>query len=104
VLLLAVEDDPHPPAGGAGADGVHRAEDVREVLALVVGAAAPHDHHVLQGAVVERARVDRPGVEEIRGPERLALHTLPLPPCHVPGGLDVVVAIQEQRRRSLRSR
>ena len=41
VLFLAVEDDLDLPPGGAGTDRVHRAEDVREVLALLSAPPRP---------------------------------------------------------------
>src|SRR5882724_5984878 len=73
------------------------------MLALVVGAATGHQHHTVQRLLVERPRADRPAVEEVRGHERFALHTLPLPARDVAGGLAVVVAVEQERRGVSRS-
>jgi hypothetical protein len=100
VLLLAVEDDLDLPAGGAGAHGIHGAQDVREVLALVVGSAARHQHQLVQRLLADQPGLDRAPVEEIGRHERLALDTLPLPARDVAGGLDVVVAVEQKRGRA----
>src|SRR2546425_1976887 len=101
VLLLAVEDDLDLPARGSGSNRVHRAEDVREVLTLVVGAAARHQHQVFQRLVADQSRLDRAPLEKVGRRERLALDALPLPARHVAGGLDVVVAVEKKRRSAL---
>jgi len=104
VLLLAVEDHAHRPLRAAAPGGVEGAQHVGEMLALVVGAAARDHGDGVERAVVEPARVDDAVSLEVRRLEGLAGHAVPAPALDVAGRLHVVVAVEQQRRRALRSR
>jgi hypothetical protein len=71
MLLFPVEDDLDLPLGGAGPDGVHGAEDVRKMLALVVGSSASHHAPGLR-APGRRSGAARPRARRGSRPARTA--------------------------------
>ena len=100
VLLLAVEDDFHRPLRRPRSQGVERAQDVGEMLALVVGAPARHHDDVVERLRVERARVDARTLAEVGGLEWATLDGLPAPSGEVARRLDIVMPVEQEGRRA----